>query len=215
MATYDNIIAYAPLAAFLQNRDTATQMPDIVRRAQTYVTRRLDHDFFRQSLPATTADAAGLVTYPIDESTILEVRSVSIGIGSRRLPIPPRDYDMLVSLYHDAPRGQPRHWAYNPGNQIQLFPAPGRVLDVFLSANVMEPVLAPGQQENRLSVEYPEIMEQAVALHVALFNLDPTATQMYSEQVGELLMTANSEISRQRRDETAQRPMETRNVTGS
>lgn len=215
MATYNDIIAYAPLAAFLQNRDTVDEMPNIVRRAQTYITRRLDHDFFRQSVAPTTANAGGIVTVNVPEEDLLEIRSVAIGIGSRRLPIPPRDYDMLVSLYHDGPRGQPRHWAYNPDGELQLFPAPGRVIDVFLSANVREPILSPALQQNRLSQLHPELMEQAVAMHVALFNLDPTATQLYSEQVQDLLMTVNAEISRRRRDETAQRPVETRNVTGS
>lgn len=215
MATYNDLIAYAPLAAFLQNRDTADQMPDIVRRAQTYVTRRLDHDFFRQSIPGAAADAAGIVTISVSEEDLLEIRSIAIMKGTRPLPVHARDYDMLVMLYHDRPRGEPQHWAYNPDGAIQLFPAPGRPTVVAVSANVAEPVLTPAQQENRLSTQFPELMEQAVAMHVALFNLDQVATQLYSDQVADLLMVANSQISRGRRDETTQRPVETRNVTGS
>jgi hypothetical protein len=215
MATYNDIIQYAPLASYLQNRDTVLEMPNIVRRAQEYVTRRLDHDFFRQWLGPTTSNAEGIVALSVAPEDLLEVRSVSIAKGSRRLPVLPRDYDMLVALYHDTPRGWPCHWAYNPDREIQLFPAPGRNVDVFVSANVREPTLAPGQQENRITQIYPDLMEQAVVMHVALFNLDQTAVQMYSAQVQDLLTTINSEISRQRRDETAQRPVETRNVTGN
>lgn len=216
MATYDEIIAYAPLAAFLQNRDTVAEMPGIVRRAQTYLTRRMDHDFFRQDVPQASADAAGVVTHSIPEEDLLEIRSVSILLGGgRQLPIHPRDYPMLVSLYHDRPRGTPQHWAYNPAGKIQVFPAPGRVIPVILSANIREPILSPAVQENRISTRYPELMEQAVAMHVALFNLDPATTQLYSTQVQDMLITVNAEISRQRRDETSQRPTETRNVAGT
>lgn len=214
MATYDEIIAYAPLAAFLQNRDTSDEMPAIVRRAQTYITRRLDHDFFRQSFPGRTADADGIVTTNIPEEDLLEIRSISVFQDNRAHPVHPRDFNMLQALFHDRPRGVPQFWAYTPSGEVRIFPAPGREVTVDISANVKEPMLAPGQQENRISVHHPELMEQAVAMQVALFNLDASATQMYSDQLADLLVTVNAEISRRRRDETSQRPVEVRNVTG-
>lgn len=215
MATYDDIIAYAPVAAFLQNRDTIAEMPQIVRRSQTYVTRRLDHDFFRHAFPGRTADATGVVTTGIDEGLLLEIRSISVVQGNRSHPVHPRDFYMLEALFYDQPRGVPQFWAHTPSGEIRIFPAPGREVTVDISANIKEPVLSPSQQENRISVHHPELMEQAVAMHVALFNLDAQAAQMYSDQLTELLVVVNAEIARRRRDETSQRPIEARNVTGS
>lgn len=217
MATYAEIIAYAPLATYLSNRETTTEMPNIVRRAQEYITQRLDHDFFRASLSNTTAAAStGIVDQSGWTETIMEVRSLSVEVRAGRfVPVRKRDINMLEALYIDAPVGTPMHYAEDADGQIIIFPAPSVAKAVKVTANVKEPTLSSTVGSNKISLEYPHLFEVAVAREVAIFNIDPTAAEIYTTQLQDLLTSANTQISRERRDEVSQRPTETRNVTGS
>lgn len=214
MTTYDEIIAYAPIATFLQNRDTADNIEDIVRRAQSWVVERIDHDLFEEVLAPTTISTTGLIdTSGYDR--ILEYRSVSAKVRNTFLPLQKRNATMLLALYTDNPRGQPRHYAEEGDGVLTAYPAPFTAIEARVTANVEPPLLAPGQQTNRLTEKVPQIIEQAVAMHVAMFNLDGPATTLYSNQLTELLTSGSMQVSRRTRDEATERRRESRNVTGN
>jgi len=214
--TYDELIAYAPLALVARNRDTVTEMPGIVRRAQSYLVQRLDHDLFRMTLPAVPVNEDGLCDTSTFPAELLEIRSVSFEVSPRSwLPLLRRSEEMLVALHSDAPRGQPRYYAVTASGEMRLFPAPGRAITIRVTANVAPPVLGPTVQTNIISLQFPTLFEFAAAREAAVFNIDPATTQLYEGRVQEMLQTANAQISRRTRDENAQRAVETRNIQGA
>lgn len=214
--TYDDLIAYAPLALISRNRDTVTEMPNIVRRAQEYLVQRLDHDLFRSTVPAIPVDEDGLCDITAFPARLLEIRSVSFEVAPRSwLPLLRRSEEMLVALHSDAPRGQPRYYAVTAAGEMRLYPAPGRAITVRVTANVAPEVLSPTVQTNIISEQFPTLFEFAATREAAVFNIDPATTQLYESRTQEMLQTANSQISRRTRDESAQRAVETRNIQGA
>lgn len=215
--TYDDLIAYAPLALIARNRDTVDNMEDIVRRAQGYLVARLDHDLFRKMLPSVPVGVDGILDPTDIPAGMLEVRSVAVQTSPGAwLPLLRRSEEMLVALHSDNPRGLPRFYAVMASGAIQTFPAIGRTgTAARVTANVAPPVLGPGEQTNIISVQFPELFEFATAMEAAIWNLDPASTQLYQGRVAETLQVANAQISRRTRDENAQRAVETRNITGA
>ena len=215
--TYDDLIAYAPLALIARNRDTVENMEDIVRRAQGYLVPRLDHDLFRTTIPSAQIDADGVIDQTGFPGRILEIRSISVQVSPGSwLPLIRRSEEMLVTLHSDNPRGQPRYYAVTAGGSIQTFPALGVAGKLArVTANVEPPTLSPLVQTNIISDQFPELFEFATAMEAAIWNLDQGSTQLYQGRVGETLMVANTQISRRTRDESAQRAVETRNIQGA
>jgi hypothetical protein len=215
--TYDDLIAYAPLALIMRNRDTVAQMPEIVRRAQGYLVARLDHDLFRTMLPSLPIADDGILDTSGVTGTILEIRSISVQVSPGSwLPLIRRSEEMLIALHSDNPRGQPRFYAVTAAGAIQTFPALGVAGKLArVTVNVAPPVLAPAVQTNIISEQFPELFEFATAMEAAVFNVDGATTQLYQGRVAETLQVANAQISRRTRDESAQRAVETRNIQGA
>jgi hypothetical protein len=215
--TYDDLIAYAPLALIMRNRDTVAQMPEIVRRAQSYLVSRLDHDLFRTMIPNATIGADGIIDQTAFPGQVLEIRSISVQVSPGSwLPLLRRSEEMLIALHSDNPRGQPRFYAVTAASDIQTFPALGVAGKLArVTANVAPPVLAPTVQTNIISEQFPELFEFATAMEAAVFNVDAATTQLYQSRASETLQVANAQISRRTRDESAQRAVETRNIQGA
>lgn len=219
--TYDEIIAFAPLALYAQNRDLTAEMPQLVKQAQDYVVSRLDHDAFATTtLPDTTISAEGMLdTSPIT-SRLLELRSLSWEFAPDRFqPLLPRAYEIMLMLYSDRPRGRPRYYAqadgFDPLPLIRVFPAPGRVLTARARGNIAPESLAPGVQENLLSRNFPQLLQYATAREAAVFMADPAMQQRWEDELTDALVAANAQVGRRTRDEAAQRPVDTRNARGS
>lgn len=213
--TYDDLIAYAPLALFAQNRDTVVEMPNIVRRAQDYLVKRVDHDFFKTELAVTSVDLDGLIYADEPPEGLLEYRSVAVEQAPGRwAPLLRRSQDMLDSLFSGSRSGIPRYYAMTASMALRVYPRPPQVIAARITANIKPPTLAPGVQINKLTVEFPELMELAATHEAAVFNLDQNSIAVYAGRLQDALVTANMQISRRTRDESAQRPVETRNVTG-
>lgn len=215
--TYDELIAYAPLALIMRNRDTVAQMPDIVRRAQNYLVARLDHDLFRTTIPNAQIGADGVIDQTGFPGEILEIRSISVQVSPGTwLPLIRRSEEMLIALHSDSPRGQPRYYAVTAAKTIQTFPALGVAGKLArITANIAPPTLSQITQMNIISQEFPELFEFATAMEAAVFNIDAATTQLYQGRVSETLQVANAQISRRTRDESAQRAVETRNIQGA
>lgn len=215
MATYDQIIAYAPLATFTSNRDTVTEMPDIVRRAQDYVVGRLDHHLFRDVLLDTTFDASGDLDDSFFPEDILEIRSIAAEVRTGKfLPLRPRQQEVLEALFIMTPVGDPRYYAELTSGGWRAYPAPGREIAARVSVNIEPDVLSPTNQTNIISTKFPELMEFAVMREAAIFNLDQNLVALYTSETKEALTIANAQISRRKRDEVSQRPRDTSNITG-
>ncbi len=215
--TYDELIAYAPLALIMRNRDTVAEMPNIVRRAQGYLVARLDHDLFRTTVPAAPIGADGIIDDSAFPGSLLEIRSISVQVSPGAwLPLLRRSEEMLIALHSDNPRGQPRFYAVTAAGTIQTYPAIGTAgTSARVTANVAPPALSPTVQTNIISEQFPELFEFATAMEAAVFNVDGVTTQLYQGRVAETLQVANAQISRRTRDESAQRAVETRNIQGA
>lgn len=213
---YDEIIAFAPLALYAQNRDLAAQLPGMVARAQKYIVSGLDHDAFMTELAPTTIDADGVLDETGFPAALLELRSVSIEIGAGRyMPLRPRDYEMLTALFSDRPHGRPKFYAQDPAGGHRVFPAPGRVIPARVRANVEPDPLAPGTQENAISLRFPRLLQLATTREAAVFMLDAQMVELYETETGNALRAANAQVGRRTRDEASQRPVDTRNVQGA
>lgn len=217
MATYDEIIAYAPLASYLSNRDTAAQMPTLVAQAQEHIVERMDHDFFREAGAPATISAAGEISgASLEPERFLELRSVSAEIyPGRFMPLTKRLYETMLAVYFDDPTGIPVHYSKASDGGYRVFPAPGREVSALVSVNVAPLTLSPDNQINAIATRFPSLFRAAVAREVALFNMDPAASELHSAKFQEHLDGANAQISRWARDESAQRPVDTRNVIGT
>lgn len=218
MTTYAELIAYAPIALYAQNRDLALALPDIVARAQRSVVRRLDHDAFRDEL-VTTADQDGDVdTAPFLAlgDAMMELRSVFARrpTETRWRPLFRRNWDMLETLYGSAGSGFPRHYAERDDGW-QVYPRPGQTISIRASFNMEPPVLSPTAPENVLSTRFFEVMQAATVRECAVYMLDANAIQLYGQEVEAQTTAANAQIARRRRDETGMRGVETTNAGGS
>lgn len=212
---YSQLLTYAPLAAYTQNRATVDEMPSIIRRAEEYIIARLDHDLFRVELPDTVVGDGGVIAgtpLPVD---VLEVRSVMMQIGTDRwMALIRRGYETMCALHSDVPRGQPRYYAERGDRTLVAFPAPASSPLIKITVNQKPPPLSRSNQDNIITERFQELMEVAVVKEAAEFNLDQSAVALYAEKLRDILIAANNQISRWTRDESAQRPVETRNVTG-
>lgn len=215
MATYNEIIAYAPLATFSSNRATVSEMPSIVRRAQNYITARLDHEFFRDVPVSTTVDAAGDVDDGAFPATMLEIRSISAEVRTGKfLPLRPRQQEVLEAIYIDGSKGSPRHYTKTSSGGWKVYPAPGRTMNVKVTINVAPNLLTAGNQTNEISLDFPELFEFAVMREAAIFNADQNLVSLYTQETNDALTAANAQIARRKRDEVSQRPRDTTNITG-
>jgi len=213
---YAELIRIGSQNNYSDARDLIEEMPRLVELAQGHVVDRIDHDAFETELPAVTLGVTG----QIDKATefagtdILELRGVHVDPGRGFIPIIPRDYDMLVALYSDGRTGTPRHYA-DRNATIDVYPRPFREMSLKVTANVKPAVLSEGAPTNVLTDEFPIVMEMAVNRQVAIFMMDPANKEMFEGQLADQLMAANTRIGRAKRNETAQRPVDTSNVTGA
>lgn len=215
MTTYDDLIAYAPIATYAANRDMITELPNLVRRAQNYVVQRLDHDLFADELVEAVVSIGGDLDPGILPATFLEIRSFLLeGRGGRFFPLLPRAENVLDALYPGSRSGIPLYYARLKPQVYRVYPKPYRALAARLRCNVSPPILSASVQTNILTERYPEIIETALLREAARFNLDMPMAQGYAEELQDLFTGVNAQVGRTTRDETTQRPRDTRNVQG-
>jgi hypothetical protein len=214
--SYDDIIRFAPLAIYAQNRDLTEEMPGIVRRAQKYVVSRLDHDAFMTDLGDHPVAITGIVDESLLPVELLEVRSIAIKLpNGNYLPLLPRNLEMLTMLYADGRRGWPRYYAQDPAGGHRVFPPPSLATPARIRGNVEPPVLSPDQPTNLISDEFPLLLQLAATREAAVFMADAAMQALYEGEAGDALAAANAQVGRRTRDEAAQRPTDTRNAQGS
>lgn len=214
--TYDDLIAYGPLATYTANRETVAEMPKLVRRAQDYITARLDHDLFAEDDINLSLGDDGLVHSTALPEGFLEIRHFMVRTATGGFfPILPRPETMLEALYPADRQGQPRYYARLRHMTYKVFPRPWQAIPVRLRANVAPAALSPAVQTNILTERFPGTFEVALLREAALFNLDMPQVELHTKTLLDMLGASNRQISRLTRDESAQRPTETRNVEGS
>lgn len=214
--TYNDLITYGPLATYTANRDTVNEMPNLVRRAQDYITARLDHDLFAETAIDLTLADDGLVNDFSLPEKFLEIRHFLIRTASGGFfPILPRPETMLEALYPADRKGVPRYYARLRNRTYKVFPRPWSATPARLRANVAPPTLNPSVQTNILTEKFPGTFEVALLREAALFNLDMPQVELHTTTLRDMLGASNRQISRLARDESAQRLTETRNVEGS
>lgn len=216
MTTYDDLIAYAATASYAGNRDMTDELPRLVRRAQNYLVLHMDHDLFADEVIETTINVDGMVDKSLFSTEFLDIRKLMVkGRGDRPFPLLPRAENMLETLYASGKPGTPIYYARLRDREYKVYPAPYRPLDAILRVNVRPPMLGTKVQTNILTDYFSEAFEFALLREVAVFNIDQPQVQLYTAELQDRLTSANVQVSRLTRDETSQRPTETRNVTGS
>jgi hypothetical protein len=215
MTTYNELIAYAPLATYAGNRDMITELPNMVRRAQEFIVLRLDHDLFASTTVATTIAADGTLNMGGLSSRFLEMRSVyAQGRGGNYFPLLQRTEDMLATLYPFDRPGVPVYYARLTPGTYRVYPRPTAVTVARYRANIAPLTLSPSVQSNILSTKFPNLMELALLVEVARFNLDRGQGEIYMSDLMSELEAANAAVTRTTRDETGTRPRDPRNAMG-
>jgi hypothetical protein len=215
MLTYDDLTSNAILASYAGNRDLQDQMPRLVRRAQEYVELRMDHDLFADTAFDITVSEDGMVTDDHLPERFLEIRSLAVhGPVGRHYFLLPRGEAMLAQLFASGSRGEPQYYARMRHREYRVYPQPYRPVTLRMQCNVRPDRLGPDVQKNLITDQFPDIMEYALLREVAIFNVDESLLKMYTDELQGRLEAANTQVSRLTRDETAERPVETRNVTG-
>lgn len=214
MATYDELIATAPVEAYARNADLIASMPAVLARAETYIIERLDHDAFRAApLDVTLPTTTGQVTLPADT---LEPRGLRMRWRSTSwTPLLPRNEETLQALYSSAPAGRPAYYCRIASDTLQVMPRPSVDTPGQLVINQRPPALGPTMQTSILTTRWGNVLHAALIREASLFMADQGLITLYTNEVGEMLMAANLAVARWRRDETAQRPRETANVKGA
>jgi hypothetical protein len=212
--TYDELLRKTPIWAYAQNRELVDEMPGIVKGAQELLEQRLDHDIFRTTLPSVDVGTDGILA--LQPGTVFEIRAVRIehASGTGYYPLRSRDIETCHALYGNHEQGLPHYWAYVDNDTIEVFPKPWAQMSVVTVVNAKPPTLGPTQQTNVISTDHPRPFEKAVLMQIGVFMLDDSLIQKYLNELNDAVTEANAQIVRRRRDETSQRPRETRNLTG-
>jgi hypothetical protein len=211
--TYDDMLEQVPVAAFARNNDLIAEMPNAIRRAETYVVDRLDHDAFRMPPQDVTFGTDGAATLP---DNVLELRAVRIRFRSSGwTPLLPRHEETLHALFAGQPPGNPRFYAQPAHGTVQIFARPSTATAGQLVYNAKPAELGPTVQTNLLTDDWEAVMRAAVLREAALFMNDQKLIPIYQAELADLLTAANMAVARRRRDETAERPRETANVRGA
>jgi hypothetical protein len=217
--TYNDLITISPVNAYSKANDLTTDLPRLVARAHEKVVQKLDHDLFETNLGSIPLPTTGIGDFSGlgagVEARILEFRSVTVDDGSGdSWALLPRDRGVLRALYPDNPQGAPKYYE-TPAIGLRVWPRPDAAMTATVWANVEPLTPTSGNQSNVILTKHPNVMEWAVAREVALFLLDEAMSARFEAEMNEALLEANRQIGRRRRDESAQRPTEARNVVGS
>jgi hypothetical protein len=211
--TYDALVSKIPVAAYARNQDLMDEMPDVVSRAAAYVTDRLDHDAFHAAPQDVTIPTTGELALP---AGTLEVRSLRVRFAGRGwTPLLPRHVETLTALFAARPVGRPQFYGRAAEDTVLVFPRPAQPVTAQLVVNLRPAALGPATQTNVLTERYEAVLRAAVLREAALFMADQGLLSTYASETDTLLTAVNAGLARQRRDETAQRPMETANVRGA
>jgi hypothetical protein len=216
---YTDLITISPINAYSKANDLTAELPRLVERAHKRVVQRIDHDLFETdlgSVPVATTGIGNLtgISAPV-LARLMEFRSVFMDDGSgNRWALTPRDRGTLRMLYPNDPQAGPRYYE-TPGTAVRVWPRPYVAMTAHLWAAIEPEVPSGSVSTNIIMDKHPLTMEWATAMEVAVFMLDKDMIATFKAELDSALMEANLQIGRRRRDESAQRPIETRNVTGT
>lgn len=213
--TYDDLDEYARSNIYGEARDLDQDIPRLITRAQRYLFSRLDHDVFQADMGNFQVNQDGRIDTGNVSDRLKEVRSVDLLRDGQWFPLLKRDVTTLGALFSEDPVGLPEYYAQTDDLALKVFPFPYDQMTVRMRGNLVPELITPSNQTNMLSEKYPLLMEWAITYQCSVYMLDPTLIQVNKGELDGEIMAVNAQVSRWRRDEATQRPVETRNVGGS
>ncbi len=217
--TYDELIRRVPEWLYAKNRKLIDEMPAIITQAHEQLINTLDHDLFKTLIDGKTLAAGDpILDLSTETPRVLEVRSVRLkvtGTDDGWTPILRRDLEMLSMLYaRNKPRRPLFYTEYNGTLILKVFPSPALAHDVQITANVEPEVLSETVSTNIMAEEASRALEKAVMRQACLFMKAWEDAAQYSTEMTGAITEVNAAIQRRRRDDTEQRPRDTKNVMG-
>ena len=216
--TYDELVASVPNWMYAQNRGLAGQMQDIVLKAHRKLFQIIDHDFFRTKITGLVIPTTGALDLASQQPPIMEVRAVRLKHrkDDEWTPLFRRDIEAMSMLYSQNRPGRPRYYAEAEGPlQLQVFPTPDREYTIEVSCNQECPILSPAVEQNLLTDRAPQALMFATLRFAALYMKNDADVQRYDTELLQAVAELNAGYGRRTRDDTAERPRDTKNATGS
>lgn len=215
---YATLLANTPTWMFARNKDLPANMERIVAQAHEKLFSIIAHEFFRTRITGLTTGTDGAIDLSTQTPKVMEVRAIRLKHrqDTEWVPIARRDLEMLGNLYARNRPGRPRFYAELDGPlQLQLYPTPNMAYEVEVTCNRECPVLSPSVETNLLGDRAPLALEAAVYRQAAIFLRDDEATAIYDGEMTKAVNEVNAAYGRRLRDDTAERPRDTTNATGS
>jgi hypothetical protein len=213
--TYDSLVLNAPVVLNAQNRTLATDMPDIIRRAEDEILERLDRDAFRALLSQGYTVTPTSPTFDLtgEPQRVMEVRAVSATQTGQTVALTPRDVEYLRQLFQGA-QGTPRHYAEDDQPSVyRVFPTPDSTWTLRITANIEPLRLAVSNQETLLTRNHARLTEMAVFKHGAIFMRNAADEARYGAQFEAALTEENNRFARRRGDASNRHAKDTASLT--
>lgn len=216
--TYNDLLESVPNWMYAQNRSLAVQMPDIVVKAQRKLFNIIDHDFFRTKITGLTIPLSGTLDLIDQQPPIMEIRAIRLKHrkDDEWTPLFRRDHEAMSMLYAESRPGRPRYYAEGSGPlELQVFPTPDRAYPIEVTCNQECPLLSPTTQQNLLTDRAEQALTFATLRFAAVYMKNDADVQRYDAELMQAVGELNAGYGRRTRDDTAERPRDTKNATGS
>lgn len=215
---YNELADSIPNWMYAQNRDLAASLPDIVDQAHRQLFNTIDHEFFRTKITALTIPTSGTLDLSTQQPPIMEIRAIRLKYrkDDEWTPLFRRDLEGLSMLYARNAPGRPRYYAEDEGPlRLQVFPTPNMEYLIEVTCNQECPIMSPAAPNNLLGDHAPRALKFTTLRLAAMFMRDTDWEAKYAAEAQAAINELNASMGRRRRDDTAERPRDTTNATGS
>jgi hypothetical protein len=216
--TYAELVASVPDWMYAKNRSLADKMPEIVSVAQDELFDIIAHDFFRTKIVGLTIPTSGTLDLSVQQPPVMEIRAIRLKYrkDDEWTPLFRRDLEALSMLYARNVPGRPRYYAEAAGPlMLQVYPTPDQAYTIEVTCNQECPKIGPTVAQNLLTDRAERALKFAILRFAAIYMKDAASEASYTKEMTSAVNALNAAYGRRLRDDTAERPRDTTNATGS
>lgn len=196
--TYDTLIEsiYA-FTAESADDELGENIDSIVLIAQTELQRDLELEIFVENQNQTLSQGSTSIQRP---SSMVELASLYIQVGTQRKYIPQRSYD-FCRMYAPNPteQAEPAYWAEDDQTKILIVPAANASYAYFMRFHAHLIPLSPTNQSNWLSLNVPDLLLFKCLEHSERFIVNITRSEMWKGQYDANLPEVKAELGSMKR----------------
>lgn len=197
--TYDELVAR--LKAFLEDDYTefSSSIDTMIEHAELQIAKELEVDAMIQH--ETGALTLGTATVDKPNTAIVSVRSFTITVNGKKVPLFMRQKSFLDAFWPDATKKDtPRFYANYDEDTWQVAPTPKAAYA--FSAETVQRItgLSSSTTTTWISLNHPDLLFYAVCLQGGVFDQDSEDGKRYAELYERALTGARAEVDRVRSD---------------